>query len=141
MSGVSETVSANGGANADTAGAWDLVGHAPAVTELRSALSGGRLSHAYLFSGPPSVGKAALAIRLAQALVQIVRLLVQPLESVQVRVEDVHHLAEGRVGRALLNGVGVPLLVQPLHRRAEQVLGLGELLVQCLHQRVRLVPG
>ena len=69
MSGVSETVSANGGANADTAGAWDLVGHAPAVTELRSALSGGRLSHAYLFSGPPSVGKAALAIRLAQALV------------------------------------------------------------------------
>ncbi len=70
MSGVSDSASANGGTDADAAGvgAWDIVGHEQAVAELRSAIARGRLSHSYLFSGPPSVGKAALAVRLAQAL-------------------------------------------------------------------------
>jgi len=35
---------------------------------LRSSLSAGRVAHAYLFSGPPQIGKRTLALALAQAL-------------------------------------------------------------------------
>lgn len=48
--------------------AWQIVGHDWAVALLRHSLAAGRLSHAYLFSGPPQVGKTTLALRLAQAL-------------------------------------------------------------------------
>ncbi|HJM88478.1 MAG TPA: DNA polymerase III subunit delta' [Dehalococcoidia bacterium] len=47
---------------------WGMVGQAHAVSSLRHALQSGRLSHAYLLSGPEGIGKATLAIRLAQAL-------------------------------------------------------------------------
>ncbi len=47
---------------------WGLVGHEDAVAALRHALDAGRLSHAYLLSGPEGCGKATLAIRIAQAL-------------------------------------------------------------------------
>ena len=52
-----------------SADGWNMVGHGQAVAELRSAVDSGRLAHAYLFGGPPGVGKATLALRLAQALV------------------------------------------------------------------------
>ncbi len=48
---------------------WPVVGHAVAVAQLRPALATGRLAHAYLFAGPPQVGKATLARLFAQALV------------------------------------------------------------------------
>lgn len=47
---------------------WDLVGHEEAVERLRRSLSAGHVSHAYLLAGPARVGKATLALRLAQAL-------------------------------------------------------------------------
>ena len=47
---------------------WGIVGQEQAVGALDRALREGRLSHAYLFSGPPQVGKATAARRLAQAL-------------------------------------------------------------------------
>jgi DNA polymerase-3 subunit delta' len=47
---------------------WGMVGHAWAVEFLRSSLQSGRMAHAYLFSGPAEIGKALLALRLAQAL-------------------------------------------------------------------------
>lgn len=47
---------------------WKIVGHDHAITELKSSLKAGRLSHAYLFSGPRHTGKATLAMNLAQAL-------------------------------------------------------------------------
>lgn len=47
---------------------WNVIGHEWAVDNLRRALRSGRASHAYLFSGPPNVGKGTLALRLAQAL-------------------------------------------------------------------------
>lgn len=47
---------------------WGIVGHEWAVAFLRQSLVGGRASHAYLISGPAQVGKALLALRLAQAL-------------------------------------------------------------------------
>jgi len=55
-----------------TAGAgtgWHLEGLDAPVAALKRAIDGGHLAHAYLFHGPPGVGKAALANRLAQALV------------------------------------------------------------------------
>ncbi|WP_029214483.1 DNA polymerase III subunit delta' [Kallotenue papyrolyticum] len=47
---------------------WEIIGHAWAVRYLRTALSRGRSAHAYLFAGPPAIGKGLLALRLAQAL-------------------------------------------------------------------------
>ncbi len=47
---------------------WQLTGHARAIGLLRRSLEGGQLSHAYLFVGPPHVGKYTLALNLAQAV-------------------------------------------------------------------------
>jgi len=47
---------------------WDIIGHAWAVELLRRSLASSRAAHAYLLSGPAGVGKALLALRLAQAL-------------------------------------------------------------------------
>jgi len=50
-------------------GTWGLEGLDGPVAALQRALDAGRLSHAYLLHGPPGVGKATLARRLAAALV------------------------------------------------------------------------
>ncbi len=50
------------------AGGWDIVGHAWAVQFLARALARDAASHAYLFIGPPQVGKRTLATRFAAAL-------------------------------------------------------------------------
>ena len=47
---------------------WGIVGHTWAVDMLQHALVNQRGAHAYLLSGPRHVGKALLALRLAQAL-------------------------------------------------------------------------
>lgn len=47
---------------------WDLLGHEWAVDLLRKQIATGRLRHAYLFTGPPGVGRRTLALRLAQAI-------------------------------------------------------------------------
>ncbi len=47
---------------------WGIIGHEWAVDFLQRSLSGGRIGHAYLISGPAQVGKALLALRLAQTL-------------------------------------------------------------------------
>ena len=47
---------------------WNMIGHTWAVDFLRRSIAGGHVAHAYLLSGPAGVGKALLALRLAQAL-------------------------------------------------------------------------
>jgi DNA polymerase-3 subunit delta' len=47
---------------------FQVIGQARALSLLKHSLEAGRLSHAYLFAGPPHVGKMRLAINLAQAL-------------------------------------------------------------------------
>jgi DNA polymerase-3 subunit delta' len=47
---------------------WNLIGHAWAVDLLRRHVANGEARHAYLFSGPPGLGRRTLAVRLAQAL-------------------------------------------------------------------------
>ncbi|MCS7287803.1 MAG: DNA polymerase III subunit delta' [Roseiflexus sp.] len=47
---------------------WGIVGHEWAVEFLRRSIASNHLAHAYLISGPEGVGKALLALRLAQAL-------------------------------------------------------------------------
>ena len=47
---------------------WNLVGHEWAVDMLRHHLTGDGLRHAYLFAGPPGLGRRTLALRFAQAL-------------------------------------------------------------------------
>lgn len=47
---------------------WRVIGQERAVAALQRGLAQGRRAHAYLFAGPPQVGKATLARELAQAL-------------------------------------------------------------------------
>jgi len=47
---------------------WQVIGQARAVSLLQRSLEKGVVAHAYLFVGPPHVGKMTLAINLAQAL-------------------------------------------------------------------------
>ncbi len=47
---------------------WRLAGHDWVLGVLNSSLAEERVSHAYLFTGPPGIGKATLAFSLAQAL-------------------------------------------------------------------------
>ncbi len=47
---------------------WPIVGHEWATGFLRRAVNSSNVSHAYLFTGPPSVGKTTLARVLAAAL-------------------------------------------------------------------------
>ncbi|HJX69871.1 MAG TPA: DNA polymerase III subunit delta' [Dehalococcoidia bacterium] len=47
---------------------WQVLGHPKATTLLERSIQRGRLSHAYLFVGPPHVGKMTLALNLAQAV-------------------------------------------------------------------------
>jgi DNA polymerase III subunit delta' len=48
---------------------WDeIVGHPEAVAALREAVDGGRVTHAWLFTGPPGVGKVYVARVFAAAL-------------------------------------------------------------------------
>ena len=47
---------------------WDLLGHEWAVDMLRQHIVRGAVRHAYLFTGPPGLGRRTLALRFAQAL-------------------------------------------------------------------------
>ncbi|MBN1453985.1 MAG: DNA polymerase III subunit delta' [Anaerolineales bacterium] len=47
---------------------WDLLGHEWAVDMLRQHILRETVRHAYLFSGPPGLGRRTLALRFAQAL-------------------------------------------------------------------------
>jgi len=52
----------------ESAGNWGVIGHTWAVRLLARSLARGKLSHAYLFLGPPHIGKATLALALARAI-------------------------------------------------------------------------
>jgi DNA polymerase III subunit delta' len=47
---------------------WNLVGHEWAVDMLQKHVVNGTMRHAYLFAGPPGLGRRTLALRFAQAL-------------------------------------------------------------------------
>lgn len=47
---------------------WNLVGHEWAVDMLKKHVTHGTTRHAYLFAGPPGLGRRTLALRFAQAL-------------------------------------------------------------------------
>ena len=49
-------------------GNWNLIGHEWAVDMLKKHAADGTTRHAYLFAGPPGLGRRALALRFAQAL-------------------------------------------------------------------------
>ena len=48
---------------------WSVAGHDSAVDALDRSLREGRLSHAYLVTGPPQIGKGRLALDFAKALI------------------------------------------------------------------------
>lgn len=47
---------------------WNILGHEWAIDLLRSNLVNQRLRHAYLFCGPPGIGRRTLALKLAQSI-------------------------------------------------------------------------
>ena len=54
--------------DAPTLGSWQTIGNDYATKVLHGSLTAGRESHAYLFTGPNSVGKHTLALDFARAL-------------------------------------------------------------------------
>jgi len=65
---LDSTPAASGAAAAAAAPAWGIAGHDWAVALLARSLAQDNVAHAYLFSGPPGIGKYALARTFAQAL-------------------------------------------------------------------------
>jgi DNA polymerase III subunit delta' len=55
-------------APAESGAPWGLIGQDAEVRTLARGVAAGTPAHAYLFVGPPGVGKGTLALRLAQAL-------------------------------------------------------------------------
>jgi DNA polymerase-3 subunit delta' len=49
-------------------GTWPIIGHEATIALLRQGLAAGRVAHAFLFTGPPAIGKFALASAFARAL-------------------------------------------------------------------------
>ncbi len=47
---------------------WNIIGHEWAITYLQRSIASGREAHAYLISGPNGIGKALIALRIAQTL-------------------------------------------------------------------------
>src|SRR5688572_27676807 len=47
---------------------WGIIGHDWAMQHLADRIAGGRVGHAYLFSGAAGLGKMLFATRLAQAI-------------------------------------------------------------------------
>jgi DNA polymerase-3 subunit delta' len=47
---------------------WGIIGHRWAVRRLQSAIARGQLAQSHLFVGPPNIGRAALALATARAL-------------------------------------------------------------------------
>ncbi len=47
---------------------WNVIGHSWAIRALQRDMALGRIAHAYLFVGPPGVGRRSLALAFAQAL-------------------------------------------------------------------------
>lgn len=47
---------------------WNIIGHEWAVEMLKKHVASGTARHAYLFAGPPGLGRRSLALRFAQAL-------------------------------------------------------------------------
>lgn len=47
---------------------WNIIGHEHSIDILRRLLASQQVRHAYLFSGPPRIGKSLLAHRFAQTL-------------------------------------------------------------------------
>lgn len=47
---------------------WNIIGHEHSIDILRRMLAAQQVRHAYLFSGPPRIGKSLLALRFAQTL-------------------------------------------------------------------------
>lgn len=47
---------------------WEIAGHEWAARLLKGHIDGGEVRHAYLFVGPPGVGRRTLALQFAQAL-------------------------------------------------------------------------
>jgi DNA polymerase-3 subunit delta' len=55
-------------ADFSSAARWKVAGHDTAVAGLASAVASGRVSHAYLITGPEGVGRTTLALALARTL-------------------------------------------------------------------------
>lgn len=105
---------------------WNVIGHEWAVAHLTASLQAGRLSHAYLFSGPAGIGKTRFARAFAEAICCThpdikpcgrCRACLQIEESTYADFTMIEPDEKGKIGVEQIRALNVAMQLRPMESR------------------------